>query len=99
MWARPFKPGDPVVRVVRMNRLRAEGFVSAEKMDMLRGNRAVSLVAHAGDANTITRSGRIVFISPEIDPVNNEARFWVEFENPSLDILPGMRVSVEVTSP
>ena len=43
----------------------------------------------------IRREGRIVFISPEIDPVNEEVRFWVEFDNSTLDVLPGMRLSLK----
>lgn len=93
------KPGDPVVRVVRLNRLRAEGFVAAGAIGKLRANRTVALTVGAGDDGTITREGRIVFISPEIDAVNNEARFWVEFDNPNLDVLPGMRVSMKLIAP
>ena len=33
----------------------------------------------------------MVFISPEIDPVNHEVRFWVEFDNSDGDVLPGLR--------
>ena len=87
--------GDPVVRVVRLNRLRAEGFVTTDKLAALRSHRTVELEVHAGGGTMIRREGRIVFISPEIDPVNEEVRFWVEFDNSTLDVLPGMRLSLK----
>lgn len=87
------KPGDAIVRVVRLDRLRAEGFADATQIQKLKNNRSVTLIARQ-DGTTKTRAGTIVFISPEIDPVNNEVRFWVEFDNPNLDFLPGMRVQL-----
>ena len=90
--------GDPVVRVIRLNRLRAEGFVPSETIDQLRQNRIVQLTIEMGADKTVQREGEIVFISPEIDPVNNEVRFWVEFDNPELDVLPGMRLRLRSKS-
>ena len=89
------KAGDPVVRVVRLNRLRAEGFVTTDKLAALRSHRTVQLKVDAGSGTLIRREGTIVFISPEIDPVNNEVRFWVEFDNADLSVLPGMRLNLE----
>jgi multidrug efflux pump subunit AcrA (membrane-fusion protein) len=86
--------GDPVVRVVRLDRLRAEGFVSSDQVDRLRARRNVVLEIQSGADSVIKREGKVVFISPEIDPVNNELRFWVEFDNPKRDVLPGMRLSL-----
>jgi multidrug efflux pump subunit AcrA (membrane-fusion protein) len=86
--------GDPVVRVIRLNRLRAEGFAASERIDALRQNRSVNLTIRAGAESILEREGQIVFISPEIDPVNGEVRFWVEFDNPQRDVLPGMRLSL-----
>lgn len=84
--------GDPVLRIMRLNRLRAEGYVPADEIHALRLNRSVDLEIHVGAESTVKRTGRIVFISPEIDPVNKEVRFWVEFDNAELNVLPGMRL-------
>ncbi len=86
--------GDPVVRVIRLSRLRAEGFVPLGKIHQLRSQRKVDLLIDVGEASPVQRAGRIVFIHPEVDPVNKEVRFWVEFENPKFDVLPGMRLSL-----
>jgi multidrug efflux pump subunit AcrA (membrane-fusion protein) len=87
-------PGDAVVRVIRLDRLRAEGFVPAGQLSLLRRHRDVELTIAMAGEDVIRRDGEIVFISPEIDPVNDEVRFWVEFENPGLEVLPGTRVSL-----
>lgn len=88
------KQGDPLMRVVRLNRLRAEGFVPSHMISQLRKQRSVVLSGSFEPGQTVERQGRIVFISPEVDPVNNEVRFWVEFDNPELDVLPGMRMTM-----
>ncbi len=87
-------PGDAVVRVIRLDRLRAQGFVPFEWIDRLRENRAVNLTIHTGPESTVQRNGTIVFINPEIDPVSGEIGFWVEFDNASMDVLPGMRLQL-----
>ncbi len=89
--------GEPIARVIRVNRLRAEGFVPLSKLQGLRDNRDVTLSIATGqeDSSTIERDGRIVFIHPEVDPVNGEVAFWVEFDNPNVDVLPGMRLSLK----
>ena len=90
--------GDPVVRVIRLDRLRAEGFIESALIQSIRNNRRVHLTIQLGANSFVQREGEIVFISPEIDPVNNEVRFWVEFDNPKLDVLPGMRLSLRSKS-
>jgi multidrug efflux pump subunit AcrA (membrane-fusion protein) len=87
--------GDAVVRVIRLDRLRAEGFIASDQIDNLRGRRDVLLKIQLGADSVIEREGQVVFISPEIDPINNQVRFWVEFDNPKRDVLPGMRLSLQ----
>lgn len=91
-WVRA---GDPVIRVIRLDRLCVEGFVSAEKSKLLTGELMLQIFTNEA---TITRKGQIVFISSEIDPVNNEVKFRVEFANPDRDVLPGMRLRLRAGS-
>jgi multidrug efflux pump subunit AcrA (membrane-fusion protein) len=90
--------GQPIVRVIRLDRLRAEGFVGLDQLSSLRLIDSVQVSVRVDPETTVERTGKIVFISPEIDPVNNEIGFWVEFDNVDGVVLPGMRVTVE-TSP
>lgn len=105
--------GTPLVRLIRLDRLRAEGFVSADLIDQLRQHRTVTLttdrtltaetltadgtqtdVDRSVDAMTDSLTGTITFINPEIDPINHEVQFWVDFDNPGLRILPGMKLTM-----
>ena len=88
--------GDPVIRVIRLDRLRAEGFVSSDQMNLLRIQQEVKLTIDRGSDGKLERVGEVAFISPEIDPINGEVRVWVEFDNPRLDVLPGMRLSLDL---
>ena len=88
--------GEPVLRIVRLDRLRAEGFASAEWIYQLKSASEAELTIHIPGRDDIRRNGQIVFVSPEIDSVNSEVRFWVEFDNPDRDVLPGMRLSLSL---
>jgi multidrug efflux pump subunit AcrA (membrane-fusion protein) len=92
------KAGDPVIRVIGLKRLSAEGFVPAAKVKLLRNRSDVNLEIRTSDGKTIKRTGQIDFISPEIDPVNNEVSFRVLFENSDQVVLPGMRLLMRIGS-
>ncbi|MGB7324011.1 MAG: HlyD family efflux transporter periplasmic adaptor subunit [Rubripirellula sp.] len=85
--------GDSIARVIRLDRLRAEGYASADQIHDLRNRPEVTLTIRIRNDDVITRTGEVVFVSPEIDPVNNEAKFWIEFDNPDRDVLPGMHLN------
>jgi multidrug efflux pump subunit AcrA (membrane-fusion protein) len=89
--------GDPILRVIRLDRLKADGYIAAGQAAQLRDNPEVMLEIDSADGR-IQRAGQIVFVSSEIDPVNNEIKFRVEFENPDSDVLPGMRLRLRTRS-
>ena len=91
------KAGDPVIRVIRLDRLRAEGFISAGQMDGMQVEQKVWLSIRRSEDSMVEREGVIKFISRELEPVSGDVRFWVEFDNAELDILPGMRLSLRIT--
>ncbi len=88
------KAGEPVIRVIRLDRLRAEGFLSADQMDGIAVDQKVSLSIRRSENSIVEREGVVTFISRELEPVSGEIRFWIEFDNTNLDILPGMRLSL-----
>ena len=74
----------PVARLIRLNRLRAEGFVSSSIAPAkLVGRTATFRVDGTRHKGTLT------FIHPEIDPVNQQVRVWAEIENEDLSLRPG----------
>jgi len=88
------KAGEPVIRVIRLDRLRAEGFITADQLDRFAVGQAVQLTIERSEKSTVQRKGVVKFISRELEPVSGEIRFWVEFDNANLDVLPGMRLSL-----
>jgi multidrug efflux pump subunit AcrA (membrane-fusion protein) len=93
------KIGDPIVRVVQLTRLHAEGYLPAPLTKRLRETPSVQLVTQATGDESITREGKVVFISPEVDTVNNEVAFLVEFDNSDESILPGMQMTMTAKLP
>ncbi|MCA9132371.1 MAG: HlyD family efflux transporter periplasmic adaptor subunit [Planctomycetales bacterium] len=89
-------PGDKIFRIVRTDRLRAEGFVTAsDVVSDLRGA-SVTLTLDPPDAAGMTFSGKVVFVSPEIDPLNGQVRVWADVENPSGRLRPGLRAKMSI---
>ena len=102
------QPGEAVMRVVRINRLRAEGFVAADRAGMdLMGQPAVFTVDLPGRPQA-EFPGRIVFVSPEINPEGQVVRIVAEIDNPRVRLRsgaegfllrPGMQGFLTVTLP
>jgi multidrug resistance efflux pump len=87
-WVRP---GDPVLRVLRLDRLRAEGFLKSQDVSPDLLGRTVKLAVDATGEPVRVVDGKITFVDPEIDPVNSQVRVWVEVANGELKLRPGMR--------
>jgi macrolide-specific efflux system membrane fusion protein len=84
------EPGAAVLRVVRINRLRAEGLLNARDLrgDLLGRRVALNVTVPGSGESQFT--GQVVFVSPEINPVNNQVRIWAEIDNPQLLLRPGL---------
>lgn len=83
------EPGTPTVRIIRLNRLRAEGFAPAKSLTPAAMGRPVTLTVDLPGQPGATFSGELTFVSPEIDPINQQVRFWAEIENPKMLLQPG----------
>lgn len=89
------EPGQTVCRILRMNRLRAEGFLPANVLPVLQVGQPVRLVVGTGTERR-EFAGTLKFISPEINPVDGRVRMWAEIDNPALELRPGMRGSLTI---
>jgi macrolide-specific efflux system membrane fusion protein len=84
------------VRVLRVDRLRVEGFVPVKQLPgELEGRRVTLTVDLPGKPGAIF-DGSVVFVSPEVNPVNGQVRVWAEVENPKLLLRPGIRGSLAI---
>jgi len=92
------EPGETVMRIVRMDRLRIEGFVDAAHLGSELNGLPANIIARLPNNSTAKFTGEVVFVSPEIDPVNNQVRVWVEVDNPQMQLRPGMRVTMTINT-
>lgn len=90
------QPGEKVLRILRLDRLRAEGFVETRDLDRVLLDAPVRVRVAAPGKPEAEVVGRVVFVSPEIDPVNSQVRIWAEIDNPQLDLRPGLRATLTI---
>jgi macrolide-specific efflux system membrane fusion protein len=95
-------PGDPVVRIVGMDRLRVEAFVDGARFGADLIDCPVRLEVKLPPVDRVADfHGHIVYVSPEVHPVNGQVRIWAEVDNPRLELRPGTRglLTVDIRKP
>ncbi|MDG1893771.1 MAG: HlyD family efflux transporter periplasmic adaptor subunit [Fuerstiella sp.] len=89
------EPGAPIGRVIDLKTLRAEGFLLAQQAAINLVGRPVTIELKSL-YEPVQLRGKITFVSPQVDPVNQQVRFWAEFQNADMQALPGMNASLEI---
>ncbi|HIE98139.1 MAG TPA: HlyD family efflux transporter periplasmic adaptor subunit [Planctomycetes bacterium] len=89
------EPGAPVGRVIDLKTLRAEGFLQAQQASKNLVGRSVTIDLKSV-REPVQLQGIITFVSPQVDPVNQQVRFWAEFVNADMQALPGMNASMVI---
>ena len=87
--------GEPVLRVIRLDTLFVEGYVAATLVDQTFRGHEVSVTSETREG-TVTVVGHIVFVSPEIDPVNGQVQVRAEIHNAQLKLRPGQQVQMVI---
>lgn len=90
------KPEDRVLRILRLDRLRAEGFVSYRDLRFHLEGADVTVKVSLPDNTAAEFRGRVVFVSPEIDAVNGQVRIWADVDNPEYLLRPGMKATMSI---
>jgi multidrug efflux pump subunit AcrA (membrane-fusion protein) len=85
------EPGEKVLRIVRMDRLRAEGMVHIRDLPPDLRGAPVSITMELPGKGETTFAGKVIFVSPEISPVNGQVRVWAEVDNKDGLLKPGLR--------
>ena len=88
--------GETVVRILRVDRLRAEGFLDAKHVNADLAGRPVTLHIDLPGRPQSEFPGRLVFVSPEVNPVNGQVRVWAEVENRGLLLRPGLQAALTI---
>jgi macrolide-specific efflux system membrane fusion protein len=81
------EPGQQALRIVNVERLKAEGFVPASQATTDIEGKPVRLTIDGNDEQKFR--GMIVFVSPEVDPITGQVRVWAEIENRNRNLRPG----------
>jgi macrolide-specific efflux system membrane fusion protein len=88
--------GETVMRILRVDRLRAEGFVDSKVVSSDLAGRLVTLHVDLPGKPKSEFQGKLVFVSPEVNPVNGQVRVWAEIENRGLLLRPGLQGSLSI---
>jgi len=87
------EPGTVVARIVEIDRLRIEGFLHAvDASQGLVGREAKVSVEVSGQI--LETVAELVFISPDVNPLNSQVRVYLEVENKDGRLRPGLRPAV-----
>ena len=90
------EPGEDVLRVIRIDRLRCECLIPFENVTPeLVGSPTEITVSIPGRADLVV-SGQVVFVNPELNPVNGRVRVRAEFDNPRGLLMPEMRAKMVI---
>jgi len=90
------EPGKTMFRIVRIDRLRVEAFIDAAQITEGMVGRPVTLSIDLPGRDLGEFSGKIVFVSPEVDPVNGQVRAWAEVENRGALLRPGLHGALKI---
>jgi RND family efflux transporter MFP subunit len=92
-WA---EPGQKALRIVNTDHLKAEGFIRADDAAAAAPGKAVELVIEmAGKPKSF--AGKIVFVSPEVDPITGQVRIWAEIDNRDGQLRPGQAATMKIS--
>lgn len=85
-WA---QPDQAFWRIIRTNRVRAEGFVDAQHGDVDVGQPVSVELTDSRTGKGHSFDGTVTFVDPEIDSITGQYRIWAEIDNPNGRLRPG----------
>lgn len=88
--------GESVLRIVRMDLLSVEGYVSANLVTSATQGSPVTVVC--GSSADARIEGTLVFVSPEIDSVSQQVLVRAIIKNPDLNFRPGQPAQMWISS-
>ena len=90
------QPGEAVVRIVKDDRLRAEGFVPADKLPISLVGQRVELWTTGPKETRRKCEGQVTFVSPEANPINGQVRIMAEFDNRESRLKAGLAIQMVI---
>lgn len=90
------EPGAEILRIVRIDRLRVEGFIPASRAAPDIVGRTAKVQTIGADEALRQVTGKVVFVSPDVNPVNAQVRVFIEIDNGQARLRPGARVAATI---
>ena len=87
------EPGRKIIRIVHIDQLRVEGVLDATAAEKIARHAAVEF--RLGESDLVFR-GRLLFVSPEVDPFTRKVRVIAIVENSERRLRPGVKGSLTV---
>jgi len=88
--------GEPVFKIVRINRLRIEGQARVDKTIGIKINARAKVRVEMPGGISIVRDGKVVFVSPEVNTLNGNVNVWIEFDNLDGKLRPGLQATATI---
>ena len=89
------QPAEEFVRIIRTDRLRAEGFIEGHIADVTVGQ-PVELSVRDLRGQEKTYTGLVTFVDPEINPITSQYRIHAEIKNPERTLRPGQQSMMRI---
>jgi multidrug efflux pump subunit AcrA (membrane-fusion protein) len=90
------EPGQKALRIVNIDRLKAEGFLPATAADAKLLGAPVRLTLDLAGEDAAAFEGKVSFVCPEVDPITGQVRVWAEIENAAGRLRPGQPVRMVI---
>lgn len=90
------EPGENVMRLVRLDTLRAEGFVEAGSLAADLTGATVLLKVDLPGRGASEFRGELVFVAPEVEPTTGQVLVRAEIKNEDLLLRPGLGASMTI---
>jgi macrolide-specific efflux system membrane fusion protein len=90
--------GAKVVEIVEIDRLRIEGFVDHRLLEGEHIGSKATVTVQSNRGNVMSEA-KVVFVSPEINPLNSQVRVFLEVDNRAGKLRPGMIPVVSIQAP
>ncbi|MBI1311734.1 HlyD family efflux transporter periplasmic adaptor subunit [bacterium] len=88
--------GTTIMELLRLDRLQCEGRIHRELSSTALIGRPVKIDVELSKEKTVTLDGVVTFVDPRVNPVKEDVVVWAEFDNPKLQISPGMRATIRI---
>jgi macrolide-specific efflux system membrane fusion protein len=90
------EPGQKALRIVNIDRLKAEGFLPASDAAANLLGAPVRLTLELDGDREAAFDGTVSFVSPEVDPITGQVRVWAEIDNRAGRLRPGQPVRMVI---